>query len=166
MNQPQCPTDKALSGKTKPLRLDISHRQQLQRLATTISQQLPDPVHEPFWIHLRGDLGAGKTTFAQDFIHALGYPGRVKSPTYSLLEQYQTNGSSVLHMDLYRLADPEELTFIGLDDLLLDKPVVLVEWPEKGAGFLPMPQLELRFELDNDSRQVEIYDPHQVFSLS
>jgi tRNA threonylcarbamoyladenosine biosynthesis protein TsaE len=149
-----------------PTRLEISSLNQLQTVAKSLSQSLAAPLQTPLWIYLRGDLGAGKTTFAQFFIHALGYPGRVKSPTYALMEYYRTSGPAVLHMDLYRLADAEELAFLGLDDLLMENPIVLVEWPEKGAGFLPAAQLELRFELQADRRQLEIYDPHQLFSLS
>jgi len=156
----------APSRKPNAVRFGIDSLAQLRTLAIKISQQLPDAGSSPFWIHLRGDLGAGKTTFAQFFIQALGYRERVKSPTYSLMEYYPAGDHSVLHMDLYRLADPEELEFIGLDDLLSDNPVVLVEWPEKGRGFLPPANLELRFTLSGDNRTLEIYDPHQVFSLS
>ncbi len=141
---------------------DITTLSQLNRLAQDIARRLKAPA----WVYLTGDLGAGKTTFAQHLIAALGYPDTVKSPTYALMEHYQTPAFPVLHMDLYRLSDPEELHFLGLDDALADNPVVLVEWPERGAGVLPPATLALRFSQQGRQRTVEIDDPLQLFSIS
>lgn len=91
----------------------------------------------PLVIWLQGDLGTGKTTFARGLIHALGYKGRVKSPTYGLLEHYQLSSLQVLHMDLYRIVDPGELEFLGLVDLLDEQTILLIEWPDKGGQWLP-----------------------------
>lgn len=111
-------------------------------------------VQVPLVIHLEGDLGAGKTTFARAFIHALGHEGRVKSPTYGLLEHYRLDSMQVLHMDLYRIGDPEELAFLGIEDLLDERTVLLVEWPERGEGFLPAADFVFSFAYAGEGRDL------------
>jgi tRNA threonylcarbamoyladenosine biosynthesis protein TsaE len=96
-------------------------------------------------VYLRGDLGAGKTTFARAYIHALGFAGYVKSPSYGLLETYQVGGQTVLHLDLYRIEDPEELEYLAVRDLFDAASVLLVEWPDRGRQHLPAPDLVLDF---------------------
>jgi len=92
-------------------------------------------------VYLHGDLGAGKTSFARALLGALGVGERIKSPTYSLVESYRANGRVAWHLDLYRIADPGELEWLGLDALSDPTALVLVEWPERGAGALPAPDL-------------------------
>jgi tRNA threonylcarbamoyladenosine biosynthesis protein TsaE len=104
-------------------------------------------------VFLRGELGAGKTTFARALLRALGVGERVKSPTYSLLERYAVNGRDAFHLDLYRIADAGELEWLGLDELDAPETIVLVEWPERGRGALPTPDLEVALEHEGDGRR-------------
>jgi tRNA threonylcarbamoyladenosine biosynthesis protein TsaE len=110
-------------------------------LARTFSMYL----HTPLVIYLRGDLGAGKTTFARALIQSLGYAGRVKSPTYGLLETYFAGAVHTLHLDLYRINHPAEVEHLAIRDQFDENSLLLVEWPEKGAEFLPPADLELYF---------------------
>jgi tRNA threonylcarbamoyladenosine biosynthesis protein TsaE len=106
-------------------------------------------------IYLKGELGAGKTSFVRGFIQSLGHQGHVKSPTYTLIEPYQIGEVSIYHLDLYRLSDPEELEYLGLREML-SSGLCLIEWPEQGGPDLPLPDLTLHFNYHGEGRTVEI----------
>lgn len=107
-------------------------------------------------LYLHGPLGAGKTSFARGLLSTLGVGERVKSPTYSLVEGYLSAGRPAWHLDLYRIADPGELEWLGLDALSDPAAVVLVEWPERGAGALPAPDAELALDYAGEGRQASL----------
>lgn len=102
-------------------------------------------------IHLSGDLGAGKTTFCRALIRSLGYNGRVKSPTFTLVEPYNLSRFVLYHFDFYRFSSGEELRDAGFEEQLDDSCVALVEWPERAGDFLPTPDLRLRIDWISES---------------
>ena len=120
------------------MKIHLANEAATQRLG----ELLADIVNELHSVWLAGDLGAGKTTLTRALLRAMGHEGAVKSPTFTLVEPYEINGRAVNHFDLYRLADPEELEYLGFSDYL-GEALVLIEWPEKAQGYLPEPDLEI-----------------------
>jgi len=106
-------------------------------------------------VYLRGELGAGKTTLVRGFIHGLGFEGKVKSPTYTLVEPYEGSEANAYHFDLYRVSDPAELELLGGRDYFDGHGFCLVEWPENGEKWLPGPDLTVRINYSNMARNVE-----------
>lgn len=107
-------------------------------------------------VFLHGDLGAGKSTLARAWLRALGVSGAIKSPTYALVERYAIPGGEAAHLDLYRLAAAAELDFLGLDELAAEATLWLVEWPERGAGSLPPPDLHVTLAVDGAGRRAAL----------
>ena len=106
--------------------------------------------------HLHGDLGSGKTTLVRGLLRGLGYQGRVKSPTYALVELYTVSRLNLYHFDFYRFRDPKEWRDAGLDEYFDGASVCLVEWPEKAAGLLPGADLDIAFEFAGDGRDLSV----------
>lgn len=111
---------------------------------------------EPLLITLSGELGAGKTTLVAGLLAALGHPGPVRSPTYSLIEPYRLADRDIHHCDLYRLRDPDELEDLGIRDLLTPRAVLLVEWPERAGDRLHAPDVALLLRYSEAGRVVAL----------
>ena len=123
----------------------------------------------PGWlVFLEGPLAAGKTSFARAFLRALGHEGKVKSPTFTVVESYALPGLTVHHFDLYRINDPDELHYLGFDDFVHGKAVCLIEWPSRATGSLPTPDLQLTLTpLADEQRHLRLQtaDPELLKAL-
>ncbi len=133
--------------------LDIPSAQAMEALGASLAVCLEGGE----LVCLRGPLGAGKTTLVRGLLRALGHEGPVKSPTYTLVESYETARLRLHHFDLYRLTDPEELEYLGVRDFFAATAACLVEWPERGAGLLPPADLELALEYEGEGRRVRLH---------
>ncbi|MFC3195392.1 tRNA (adenosine(37)-N6)-threonylcarbamoyltransferase complex ATPase subunit type 1 TsaE [Marinicella sediminis] len=141
-----------MKSSIEPRTFQIDTLDQLSAVARQLSCEIPPGTV----VYLQGDLGAGKTTFTQLLLKSCGITEVVKSPTYTMYETYQTAEQTYVHMDLYRLTDPEELYFLDIEDLLDPAHIVLIEWPGKGKGVLPAADWVLEFVLNGLNRTLTI----------
>ncbi|NOR70518.1 MAG: tRNA (adenosine(37)-N6)-threonylcarbamoyltransferase complex ATPase subunit type 1 TsaE [Methylomarinum sp.] len=134
------------------MKITLLNEQETEQLGAELWRVLP----EKCLIFLKGDLGAGKTTLTRGVLRAAGHKTAVKSPTYTLVEEYDLPNRKVFHFDLYRVKDPEELEWMGIRDYLDQQSLCFIEWPELGIGFLPEPDVELTISTVGEGREVEI----------
>ncbi len=124
----------------------------MEALGAELARTLKDGA----MVYLTGELGAGKTTLVRGLLRALGHTTTVKSPTYTLVEPYFLQGRHVYHFDLYRLTGPDELEAIGARDYFHPGALCLIEWPERGRGFLPAPDIEIALSHDPAGRRARL----------
>ncbi|MDD5580072.1 MAG: tRNA (adenosine(37)-N6)-threonylcarbamoyltransferase complex ATPase subunit type 1 TsaE [Methylobacter sp.] len=126
----------------------LKNAEETEQFGAELWKQLPSKC----LVFLSGDLGAGKTTLVRGYLRAAGHTGAVKSPTFTLVEEYTINGLKIFHFDLYRLTDPEELEWIGIRDYFDQDCLCFIEWPEKGEGMLPKPDWVITLNTEGEGR--------------
>ncbi len=134
------------------LRLHLSDEGGTTRLGARMAGMLEPGMR----IYLSGELGSGKTTLVRALLRGLGYPGRVKSPTYTLVEAYVISRLYLYHFDFYRFHSASEWSDAGFEELFDSRAVCVVEWPEKAGGVLPEPDVAMRFSPSGGGRDVVI----------
>jgi tRNA threonylcarbamoyladenosine biosynthesis protein TsaE len=124
------------------------------------------PALRHAFIALHGDLGAGKTTFVRHLLQSLGVTGRIKSPTYAVVESYSLDGFEVWHFDFYRFSDPREWEDAGFRDIFASPGLKLAEWPEKAVGMLPTPDMDIHIRTANDTEREVTLTAHTATGLA
>lgn len=112
-------------------------------------------------IHLNGDLGVGKTTLTRGIMRGYGYSGPVKSPTYTLVEPYELEKCQIYHFDLYRLANPEEVEYLGVEDYFQSTNLCIVEWANLGKGSIPAADIVIELETEGTGRRLSFQSQTQ-----
>ena len=129
-------------------------------LAKALTRVLPDGTRFDACLALQGDLGAGKTTLVRHLLRALGVTGRIKSPTYAVVEPYQVAAGPVWHFDFYRFNEPREWEDAGFRDIFASHGVKLCEWPDKAAGAMPMPDVSVCIDVNHNEERVVTLQAH------
>jgi tRNA threonylcarbamoyladenosine biosynthesis protein TsaE len=138
------------------LELSLADAAHTEQLGAALARCGPRSSAGPLIVYLQGELGAGKTTVARGLLRALGVTGVVRSPSYTLLESYESAGLRVSHLDLYRLDGAGELAMLGWRDELTPGALFLIEWPERAAGALPPADLRVALAIAGEARQARI----------
>jgi len=133
-------------------------------MGAALADVVKEKVQHGIVVYLNGDLGAGKTTLTRGFVKEMGHQGNVKSPTYTLVEPYELSPWQVYHFDLYRLADPEELEFMGIRDYFNESSCSFIEWPEKGYGMLAAADLVIDMVYQGEQRVISLTAQNEVGS--
>ncbi len=139
------------------MKIVLPSEQETEAFGARLWQELPNQCV----VFLNGTLGAGKTTLVRGFLRAGGHKGAVKSPTYTLVEEYQLDYQLIYHFDLYRLKDPEELEWIGIQDYFAEKAICFIEWPEMGKGMLPDADMVINIAVEEQHRVLGIQKKQQ-----
>ena len=134
------------------MKVTVSDEPAMLKLGAALAEQF----RQGGVIHISGDLGAGKTTLCRGILRALGHAGAVKSPTFTLVEPYEVGDLEIYHFDLYRLADPSELEYIGIDDYYGPGKLCLLEWPEKAGDYLTPCDIQLTIDVAEETRNIGI----------
>jgi tRNA threonylcarbamoyladenosine biosynthesis protein TsaE len=139
--------------------IHISHFVETEKETTQLAKKFAEccPKNKRLIIFLNGELGAGKTFFVRALIRSLGYPGLVKSPTYTLMETYEIASYSIYHLDLYRFQSANEIFDMGLCDEFDQATIWLIEWPERAFDFLPKPDVVCQINLMGINRQFQFF---------
>ena len=131
---------------------DITRLDQLDSVIVELTEALDEDVCSV--IYLTGDLGCGKTTLAQHWLRYLGVDGAIPSPTYNIVNEYDSLDGHYIHADLYRISDPEELLYLDVREWREDASLILIEWPERGRGYIPSPDMLCSLSLVGDRREL------------
>ena len=129
-----------------------------EKATENIGKKLAGILYPPLVIYLKGELGAGKTTLVRGFLRGLNYEGKVKSPTFTLVEEYsfEEKEFDIYHFDFYRLQSAEELEFMGIREYFHEKSICFIEWPERGLNVLPLADIQLELKEVDGGRELDI----------